>query len=247
MPRGVVPTRLEPIVNYGLGGVTSPPKYVQVAATVRAQIADGRLLPGASAPSGAALARATGFAVLTCRRGLELLVREGVLVPGPSRNARPRVPGPTHDEQALAEAERVLSMTLAARRRAAGITQPELAALAGVSITTIGHAETGRLWQSRHFWERVDKALDADGLLLRLHDDYRAAAVPTRSAAEHAEGSTVVDPAPDPRPQPATVTCITITWGNGTTTTVHPPTGTGACHVDISEIHGTSRDGTSRP
>ena len=28
----------------------------------------------------------------------------------------------------------------------------------GVSVTLIGHAETGRLWQSRRFWERVDAA-----------------------------------------------------------------------------------------
>jgi DNA-binding GntR family transcriptional regulator len=35
----------------------SLPKYEQVAASIRAQIADGALRPGQSAPSGAALAR----------------------------------------------------------------------------------------------------------------------------------------------------------------------------------------------
>jgi hypothetical protein len=233
------------------GRASGLPKYAQVAASVRAQIKDGGLLPGASAPSGAALARATGFSVLTCRRGLETLIKDGVLVPGPSRNARPRVPGPAlaHGEQSLTEAERVLSMTLGARRRAVGITQPQLAAIVGVSITTIGHAETGRLWQSRDFWERADKALDAGGLLLHLHDDYRAAAVPAGfdSEAEAEYSPAEGPPAADPDPDPGTVTCITITWGDGTTTIVHPPASTGACHVEISEIHRTSRDGTSRP
>jgi hypothetical protein len=42
---------------------------------------------------------------------------------------------------------------LAAARRASGLTQPALAALTGYSVTTIGHAETGRLWQSPQFWE----------------------------------------------------------------------------------------------
>lgn len=76
-----------------------------------------------------------------------------------------------------------------------------------MSITTIGHAEPGRLWQSRDFWERADKTLDAHGLLLRHHDDYRAAAVPAMVEAE-AERS----PAADPAPVPGVVTCVTITW-----------------------------------
>jgi hypothetical protein len=122
----------------------SLPKYARVAASIRAQIADGVLLPGQPAPSGAALARASGYSVLTCRRALRTLVKDGVLVPGHSRNARPRVPGPapTPDEQTLAEAVRALSGALAARRRAFGLTQPELAVAIGVSVTTVGHAET---------------------------------------------------------------------------------------------------------
>jgi hypothetical protein len=38
-----------------------------------------------------------------------------------------------------------------------GLTQPQLAAVTGMSVTSIGHAETGRLWQSRRFWELGDK------------------------------------------------------------------------------------------
>ena len=154
------------------------PKYARVAAAVRGQIADGTLRPGQPAPSGAALSRVTGYSTLTCRQALRLLIADGVLTPGPSRNARPRVAGPPQPpaERDLAAATRDLATGLAARRRAHGLTQPELAARAGVSVTTVGHAETGRLWQSREFWERADAVLGAGGDLLRLHDAYREAA-----------------------------------------------------------------------
>ena len=228
------------------GRANGLPKYKQVAASVRAQIDTGGLSPGAPAPSGAELARTTGFSHLTCRKALQLLIKDGVLVPGPSPNARPRVPCPTHDEQTSIEAERVLSMALAGRRRGAGMAQIELAAIVGVSVTTVGHAETGRLWQSRNFWERADKALGAHGLLLRHHDDYRAAVVPSVCDAE---AEPMDSPAADAAraPAPAVVTCITITWADGTTTTVHRPDHTAAGRIAISEIHGTSRDGAPRP
>jgi hypothetical protein len=161
------------------------PKWAQVAAAVRAQVADGTLRPGQPAPSGAALSRVTGYSTLTCRRALRALVADGVLVAGPSRNARPRVAGGVRPraERDLAAAARALSAGLAARRRAAGLTQPELARHAVVSVTTVGHAETGRLWQSRRFWDRVDAVLGAHGDLLRLHDAYREAAAAGSTAA----------------------------------------------------------------
>lgn len=154
------------------------PKYARVADAVRAQIADGTLRPGQPAPSGAALSRVTGFSTLTCRKALRVLIADGALVPGPSRNARPRVAGPPQPpvERDLAAAGRALAAGLASRRRANGLTQPELARRVGVSVTTVGHAETGRLWQSRKFWERADALLGADGGLLGLHDAFRAAA-----------------------------------------------------------------------
>jgi hypothetical protein len=153
------------------------PKYARVAAAVRGQIADGTLRPGQPAPSGAALSRVTGYSTLTCRRALRVLIADGVLTPGPSRNARPRVAGPPQlpAQRDLASAARALATGLATRRRASGLTQPELAGRVGVSVTTVGHAETGRLWQSRQFWEQADTALGADGDLLRLHDAYREA------------------------------------------------------------------------
>jgi hypothetical protein len=185
------------------------PKYVRVAEAVRAQIADGTLRPGQPAPSGAALSRLTGFSTLTCRKALRVLIADGALIPGPSRNARPRVAGTPQlpEERDLAAAARALATGLAVTRRANGLTQPELARRVGVSVTTVGHAETGRLWQSRQFWERADALLGAGGELLALHDAYRAAAASsprdaTGSAAEADAGHSVPDdrpPAPGAR------------------------------------------------
>jgi hypothetical protein len=149
------------------------PRYRQAAVIVRARIDAGILQPGEPAPSGAELARITGYAVLTCRRALRTLIADGTLTTGPSPNARPRVAAPGRTK--AADATRTLSTGLAARRHAAGLTQRDLATLVGRSVTTVGHAETGRTWQSRQFWENCDKALDAHGALLRMHDAYRAA------------------------------------------------------------------------
>lgn len=154
------------------------PKYKRAAEVVRGQIADGVLAPGASAPSGAKLARMTGYSVLTCRRALQTLVEEGVLIAGVSPSARPRVPSPARPDLTLDDAKRELSAALADRRHAMDLTQPRLAEMAGVSLTSVGHAETGRLWQGRPFWESVDKVLNADGALLRLYEVYRALEAP---------------------------------------------------------------------
>jgi DNA-binding transcriptional regulator YhcF (GntR family) len=164
------------------------PKYRRVAAEIRRQIEDGTLRPGQPAPSGAELSRDFGFSTLTCRKALRTLIAEGLLVPGPSPNARPRVADPQAPdlERDVAEAARALSAGLAERRHEAGLTQSELAALAGVSVTTVGHAETGRTWQSRRFWERADAALQAAGELLRLHDVFRAASSPAQPGAGYA-------------------------------------------------------------
>lgn len=260
------------------------PKYARVAAALRGQVADGTLRPGQPAPSGAALSRVTGFSTLTCRRALRLLIADGVLILGPSRNARPRVAGPPQHpaQRDLAAAARALAAGLAGRRRANGLTQPQLARRVGVSVTTVGHAETGRLWQSRQFWERADAVLAANGDLLRLHDDFRAASASeatsepgtARPGQRAAGGQSGGPPAPPPAAQPpdqpsapraglagwapgqrqaedAAVTagapaeallaecaaaapgqageadhgpaCVMIVWGDGTVTTVHPP------------------------
>jgi DNA-binding transcriptional regulator YhcF (GntR family) len=217
------------------GRPDAQPKYLKVADYVRDQVSAGTLTPGEPAPSGAQLARLTGYSTLTCRKGLQSLIREGVLVPGPSRGARPCVnPGDLPPDDAdLRTAARALSHTLADRRRGASLTQPQLAQIIGTSVTTVGHAETGRAWQARRFWERADMALSADGKLLTLHDTYRAA------AAARGAGRSLPPAAPDAAPPsrppavspaqalavtiPASVTLLNITWANNTVTTVYPP------------------------
>ena len=194
------------------------PKYAQAAALVRAQVADGTLKPGQAAPSGAALARLTGFSVLTCRRALRSLLAEGTLAPGASRNARPRVAAPAKPGDGDAVA--ALSRALAALRRAAGLTQPALAALTGYSVTTVGHAETGRLWQARAFWEKADIVLAASGELTRHHDAYRAglagpAGIPPQPSL------------PSPGPAPAALAQVTLHWDDGTSSVIYPPVGPG--------------------
>jgi hypothetical protein len=150
------------------------PRYAQAAAIVRARIEAGTLRPGEPAPSGAELARITGYAHLTCRRALRTLIADGTLTAGPSPSARARVAAAGRPA-AASDATRALSAGLTACRHAADLTQTDLAALVGRSVTTVGHAETGRTWQSRQFWENADKALNACGELVHLHDAYRAA------------------------------------------------------------------------
>jgi hypothetical protein len=187
-------------------------KYEQAAAVVQAQVADGTLKPGQPAPSGAQLARLTGFSTLTCRKALRTLIRDGVLTPGPSPAARPRaaVPGGPR----LADAARRLSRALAAARRGSCLTQPALAALTGYSVTTIGHAETARLWQSRQFWEKADLTLAAGGELTRLYDACRA---------EPATPGQPGTPPPGAEAVPAALSRLTLHWSDGTVTTAYPP------------------------
>jgi DNA-binding XRE family transcriptional regulator len=201
----------------------SVPKYAQAAAIIRAQIADGTLLPGQAAPSGAALARMTGYSSLTCRKALSILVKDGVLVPGASASARPRVPLPASGpgEQTRTWAARALSAALAFHRRRAGLTQPQLAEITGFSVTTIGHAETGRVWQSRRFWELADKGVGAGGELLALHDAYRAASTVTEPSPEWGSpGTAATAEAPPSAQAPPTPVGILIVWTDGAITAV---------------------------
>jgi hypothetical protein len=194
------------------------PKYAQAAAIVRALVADGTLKPGQAAPSGARLARLTGFCELTCRKALRMLIEEGVLTPGPTPAARLRVaalPGASPG-QGHGDAVGALSNALAAARRVNGLTQAALSAMTGYSVTSIGHAETGRLWQSRQFWEKADLALTADGELTRLYDAYRAeAASPVSQEAP--------TPVSVPVPRAASLVRMIMHWSDGTVTTVCPP------------------------
>jgi DNA-binding XRE family transcriptional regulator len=193
------------------------PKHARAAAIIRAQVTDGTLRPGQAAPSGAQLARLTGFSVLTCRRALRDLVAEGTLVRGASPNARPRVVAAAPARSG--DAARALSGALAALRRMAGLTQPALAALTGYSVTTVGHAETGRLWQSRAFCEKADLILAAEGELTRRYDAYRAAAA--------GPADVLVQPSPPRGPGPAALVRVTLHWADETETVFYPPPGPG--------------------
>jgi DNA-binding transcriptional regulator YhcF (GntR family) len=206
----------------------APLKREIAAALVRDRIADGTLKPGGAAPSAAALARETGYSTLTCRAALETLVKDGTLAHGVSPTARLRVrqSGAVRTD---AEAMRTaLSKALAGRRRAAGMTQPELAAKLGVSLTTVGHAETGRVWQARDFWRRADALLDNFGDLLRMFDDWQA--------ANHADAQEIPDDPPTPQaPTPAppvlpvsitiTNSGVIVLWPDGSETIAAPPAG----------------------
>lgn len=168
-------------------------------------------------PSGAELAKDTGFAVVTCRRGLQRLFREGALMQM-TRSTRYRVAGaPPADGLELSHA-------LARWRSSAGLTQPELASEIGMSVTTVGHAETGRLWQSRQFWQRVDMALKADGALLARYDAWRAGSPRGSTAGEPFKTTTPVQLGTDR--VVITLACgpvpVTVRWGDGSVTTVQP-------------------------
>jgi DNA-binding transcriptional regulator YhcF (GntR family) len=207
----------------------APLKREVAAALVRERIADGTLKPGAAAPSAAALARETGYSTLTCRAALETLVKEGTLARGVSPTARLRVGrvGRVGVGRTDAEAMRTaLSKALAARRRAGGLTQPELAAKLAVSVTTVGHAETGRVWQSREFWQRAAALLDEYGDLLRMFDDFQA--------AKHAAPEEIPEDTPPPEqafpaapvlPVSITITStgVAVVWPDGSETIAAPP------------------------
>jgi hypothetical protein len=90
----------------------------------------------------------------------------------------------------IAEAWRALGRQLAASRRAADLSQEQLAPLSAYSRSTIANAETGRQHVQRRFWERCDAALGTGSALARGHDEVMAAQrgshVRSAAAAKHA-------------------------------------------------------------
>ena len=81
--------------------------------------------------------------------------------------------------ESIAAARREAGSLLAAFRRAAGLTQVQLAAQIGYSPTAVAHAERGARPVSAEFWELADGALGAGGKLTvqgpRIKDRIRAA------------------------------------------------------------------------
>jgi hypothetical protein len=106
------------------------------------------------------------------------------------------------------------------------MTQPALAGKLGVSVTTVGHAETGRAWQARGFWLRADEELGGGGLL-RMYDRYKAAEAAGHAAPEAAGDTAPEEPAPAGPVLPVSVTItpagVAVVWPDGTETLATPP------------------------
>lgn len=66
----------------------------------------------------------------------------------------------------ITQARKDLGRQLAAWRRAAGLTQTQLAARVGYSRSAIGNVETGREQTPRSFWESCERVLNAGGVLV---------------------------------------------------------------------------------
>ena len=86
------------------------------------------------------------------------------------------------DSENVTAMQHELGRQLAALRREAGLTQHDLAALAGFSRSTVSLAEIGRQPQAREFWQACDKALDTGGALTAGADQIDA----VRDAEQHA-------------------------------------------------------------
>ncbi|MEU0150592.1 helix-turn-helix domain-containing protein [Micromonospora fulviviridis] len=70
----------------------------------------------------------------------------------------------------IREAQQALGLRLARCRKAAGKTQAALARRMAYSRSTIANVEVGRQHMPRGFWERVDRELEARGMLMDAFD-----------------------------------------------------------------------------
>lgn len=146
-------------------------RWVEVAEVVQKMIEAGELQPGDLTPTAVSLSALTGAHRETCRKALLMMARSGELDPPVSRSGRPRVPG----GDGPGPAERQLAAALVAARRAARLTQEELAERAGLSVATLHCAETGRFRRpALRTWARLDRAAGAGGELLRMHGAWQA-------------------------------------------------------------------------
>ncbi len=118
------------------------------------------------------------------------------------------------DPQAITVAQRALGRQLARLRKAAGLRQADLAALILTSRSGVANVETGHNRGSLDFWTRADRALQADGDLIRGYqevmtlirqrdaDDAQAAAA-VRSAATRGLTPAVVVASGAVQPRPS--------------------------------------------
>jgi AcrR family transcriptional regulator len=101
----------------------TPAPYERIAATIRTQVAAGRLRPGDRAPSTREITRKWGVAIATATKALTLLRNEGILEPvrGIGMIVRPVPDRPGHETQGLGPgAERQKSDRPGAGRRGPG-------------------------------------------------------------------------------------------------------------------------------
>ena len=80
------------------------------------------------------------------------------------------------DAESVADACRALGRSLASYRRANGLNQEQLATRTGYRRSSVANIETGRQRAARPFWERCDLELDANGTLVRGHEELEALA-----------------------------------------------------------------------
>ena len=141
-------------------------RWPEAAEAVRKMIKSGKLQPGDLTPAASTLSVLTGTHKRTCRKALLIMAARGELAPPLSPRGRPRVPG----GDSPGTATLALSAALAAARKAAGLTQEQLAERAGLSATIISDAERGHFRRSSaERWARLDQAAGARGRLVRMH------------------------------------------------------------------------------
>jgi len=112
--------------------------YRQLAAELRAQIADGRLQPGALVPSEAALMQTYGFARETVRRAIRELRIEGLVIVQPGRGTWVRPEVDRQIEPLLRGTDFEVRMPTAAECDAHGLAQ-------GVPVLVIHRGGTEQL------------------------------------------------------------------------------------------------------
>lgn len=86
----------------------------------------------------------------------------------------------------IEKSRRALGSRLAEHRRAAGLSQHQLAGLIGYSRSAIATAETGRRPAARDFWQRCDQVLVTGGVLVRMCDELERLLQQRRQAAARA-------------------------------------------------------------
>lgn len=146
-------------------------RWPEAAEAVRDLVRSGKLRPGDLTPTATELSVMTGVSAQTCRKAVLMMARKGELVPAPSPAGRPRVPG----GDCPGPAELALSGALIGARKALRLSQAQLAEAAGLSVTAVHHAETGRFReQSARAWALLDRATLSGGRLVRMHAAWQA-------------------------------------------------------------------------